>query len=335
MKGKIYSTIEECQKDFPKYIGVRKKTWIDLTGYKFNNWTILYYTKDANKVACKCDCGTIKMQQLGNIKSGKSKSCGCLNLQVRNLAGQKFGRLTVQKQVPAPRQINQHGAWWHCKCDCGNEIDVISKSLTYGSTQSCGCLFKESARLSILNYNLSEKNRLDLTNKKFGRLTAIKPIGRKDNDTHIYWLCKCDCGNFHEVNTTNLTKGNVQSCGCLNSVNEGIIKNMLQQNNYTFKEHSQIIINQTKRFFDFEVIINNKNYYIEYDGSQHFTGYGKLQSLDIIRKRDLSKNKYCFENNIPLIRIPYDAEYTIDDLKLETTRFLLTPENEEEYYNRK
>ena len=29
-----------------------------------------------------------------------------------------------------------------------------------------------------------------------------------------------------------------------------------------------------------------------------------------------------------------DTKYTIDDLKLETTRFLLTPENEEEYYNR-
>ena len=48
---------------------------------------------------------------------------------------------------------------------------------------------------------------------------------------------------------------------------------------------------------------------------------------------NLIKNKYCFDNNIPLIRIPYNAEYTIDDLKLETTRFLLTPENEEEYYN--
>ena len=47
------------------------------------------------------------------------------------------------------------------------------------------------------------------------------------------------------------------------------------------------------------------------------------------------KNKYCFEHNIPLIRIPYNAEYTFEDLKLETTRFLLTPENEQEYYNKR
>ena len=30
--------------------------------------------------------------------------------------------------------------------------------------------------------------------------------------------------------------------------------------------------------------------------------------------------------------IPYNVEYTLNDLKLETTRFLLTQENEEAYY---
>ena len=39
-----------------------------------------------------------------------------------------------------------------------------------------------------------------------------------------------------------------------------------------------------------------------------------------------------FCNPLVIIRIPYDADYIIDDLKLETTRFLLTPENEKEYH---
>ena len=82
--------------------------------------------------------------------------------------------------------------------------------------------------------------------------------------------------------------------------------------------------------------MNNK-YIIEYDGEQHFKPidvWGGEEALSNTRERDLIKNKYCFDNNIPLIRIPYDAEYTIDDLKLETTKFLLTPENEQEYYSR-
>ena len=77
------------------------------------------------------------------------------------------------------------------------------------------------------------------------------------------------------------------------------------------------------------------NLVIEFDGIQHFYSFehfGGKEKFILRHKHDLIKNKYCFENNIPLIRIPYDADYTIDDLKLETTRFLLTPENEKDYY---
>ena len=65
-----------------------------------------------------------------------------------------------------------------------------------------------------------------------------------------------------------------------------------------------------------------------------FTRYGwdTKDYYERTHKSDLIKNKYCFDNKIPLIRIPYNADYTLNDLKLETTRFLLTPENEKEYY---
>ena len=97
--------------------------------------------------------------------------------------------------------------------------------------------------------------------------------------------------------------------------------------------------------FDFAVFNKYNNtllYLIEFDGSQHFTyfyeennkGWNNKENFDITRKNDLIKNKYCFEHNIPLIRIPYNEEYTFEDLKLETTRFLLTPENENQYYNK-
>jgi len=50
-----------------------------------------------------------------------------------NLEGQRFGKLTVIKAV------NVNGARkWHCHCDCGNECDVITGSLTSGNSTSCG-----------------------------------------------------------------------------------------------------------------------------------------------------------------------------------------------------
>ena len=85
----------------------------------------------------------------------------------------------------------------------------------------------------------------------------------------------------------------------------------------------------------FDFAIYNQNtllYIIEYDGIQHFERGHFPNTFDMTHKNDLLKNQYCFTHNIPLIRIPYDKEYSINDLKLETTQFLLTPQNEEQYY---
>lgn len=57
---------------------------------------------------------------------------------------------------------------------------------------------------------------------------------------------------------------------------------------------------------------------IEYDGEQHFKPvefFGGKEAFQKQQERDRKKNKWCKENNIPLLRIPYtdyeqlDAEY--------------------------
>lgn len=54
----------------------------------------------------------------------------------------------------------------------------------------------------------------DITNQKFGRLTAIKYLGQ-DEQCSAIWLCKCDCGNIIKIDGRNLRRGNTKSCGCL------------------------------------------------------------------------------------------------------------------------
>ena len=88
-----------------------------------------------------------------------------------------------------------------------------------------------------------------------------------------------------------------------------------------------------KLYYDFAIFNNNYLLYlIEYDGIQHFESNHFQNNLETVRKNDLLKNQYCFNNKIPLIRIPYNQQYTINDLKIETTKFLLTQENEKQYY---
>lgn len=53
----------------------------------------------------------------------------------------------------------------------------------------------------------------DLTGKRFGYYTVLEKCERKPNE-HLYWLCKCDCGNTRKVDHYNLLKGKSISCGC-------------------------------------------------------------------------------------------------------------------------
>lgn len=55
--------------------------------------------------------------------------------------------------------------------------------------------------------------KLDLTNQRFGRLIALEEGPRKGNRTT--WKCKCDCGAYKNILTTQLTRKRTQSCGCL------------------------------------------------------------------------------------------------------------------------
>lgn len=54
---------------------------------------------------------------------------------------------------------------------------------------------------------------LDLTDSKFGMLTVLGFV-EKRNKTSI-WLCACDCGNQAKVSRNNLRSGHAKSCGCL------------------------------------------------------------------------------------------------------------------------
>lgn len=54
---------------------------------------------------------------------------------------------------------------------------------------------------------------IDITGRKFGKLSVIERCGTKHGQ--IVWLCKCDCGNEKIVSGHNLRSGRTKSCGCL------------------------------------------------------------------------------------------------------------------------
>ena len=63
------------------------------------------------------------------------------------------------------------------------------------------------------------KNKMDLTNQRFGRLTVIgenlEPYRSNSGSKMRRWDCLCDCGKQVTVPQGSLTTGNTKSCGCL------------------------------------------------------------------------------------------------------------------------
>ena len=54
----------------------------------------------------------------------------------KEIEGQRFGRLIAEAWIPGRNR-------WLCSCDCGAVKEVLTHSLTSGTTRSCGCLRRE------------------------------------------------------------------------------------------------------------------------------------------------------------------------------------------------
>lgn len=52
----------------------------------------------------------------------------------------------------------------------------------------------------------------DLKGQKFDKLTVIKQVKSRNNNS--WWLCKCECGNYKEIDGSHLKRGYTKSCGC-------------------------------------------------------------------------------------------------------------------------
>lgn len=72
-----------------------------------------------------------------------------------NLAGRRFGRLTVRERVTSSKAQAQ----WRCVCDCGKETVVRSQDLRNGHTKSCGCYGLEVSTSHTPSFSTHKESR--------------------------------------------------------------------------------------------------------------------------------------------------------------------------------
>lgn len=118
----------------------------NIEGKKFGHWNVIKHI-GRSRYLCKCDCNneTERIIQASLLKSGVTKSCGCISSAFKDITGETFGRWVVTEYLG--------NGYWKCQCQCENktERNIYGGKLRACKTLSCGCLKEENRVKSLLN----------------------------------------------------------------------------------------------------------------------------------------------------------------------------------------
>jgi len=149
---------------------------------------------------CWCDCGGELLLDTRALQRGAIQDCGCrsrVKPGQRDITGKRFGKLMAEYSCKV--RSKDGSMLWHCRCDCGGQVDASLHQLCSGYRKSCGCLSRPTPE--------------NLMGRQFGLLTVLEYAGKVDG-IH-FWRCRCKCGKETVVRSNFLLTGHTKSCGCL------------------------------------------------------------------------------------------------------------------------
>ena len=319
--GTIISTPNSVQhQKYPNCGCVNTPLRVGYTGRRFGKLEVIEYIGN-RKYLCKCDCGNTIEVLTDRLRRGHIHDCGCENSHL-DLIGTRIGKLEVIEY------LGKNNSTYHqylCKCDCGNTViryrEYILKAIKDNKECDCGCV-----RLN------------KLVGQRFGKLTVIKYASK---DRHgINWLCKCDCGNFKEIRESYLISGHTKSCGCTQSHGEERVGQLFLEHNIYYEKEKTFegLLSDKGSPLRLDYYLPEYNCVIEYDGIQHFalikSGWDNEERYNLRVYHDLLKVKYCIDNNITLIKIPYTHRDTvsIEEVLPKTSPFVISTLKDYELY---
>lgn len=289
----------------------------DYTGERFGKLVVLQmkypdrlHKNDRTQVICQCECGNTVIREIEKVtqslKDGYIPSCGCHRKErAQELAidviGKKYGKLVPLYYVNQGRRLKAM-----CQCDCGKTKLVAKADLLSGTTKSCGCLHREI---------VGKVNQVDHT----GQISeyGVRIIKQSFQNKRGVWVWDCECGlcggHFYEI-PARVLNGHIRHCPqCTSrSSTEDYIESILKEHSVKYKREKRFpdCRNIYPLPFDFAILDKDKSIkcLLEYDGQQHYkpiSFFGGEEAFIIRKNNDLIKDKYCKDNNIPLIRLPY------------------------------
>lgn len=257
---------------------------------------------------CQCDCGNILSVGKNSLKNRKISGCNkCSMTYLKDYIGKTINSWTINDIV-----IKNNKYYFNCTCECGNVKNVNVYNIINNKSLNCGC-----GRIEYLH-----SQKIDLTGKKFGKLTVIENTGEQKNGRDIY-KCLCDCGTYCYIRSNSLTTNHTNSCGCINTTYNNKMSEVLDELGVYYETEYHIDLSNyvdDVAYIRFDIFIPSLELAIEYDGEFHYTPIPYLdeedgiRTLERIQYRDGVKNNFCKDHNIKLLRIPYTEKNNIKEI---------------------
>jgi len=147
---------------------------------------------------------------------------------------------------------------------------------------------------------------VDLSRKKYGRLTVKEFSHKKSRKS--YWLCLCDCGTEKIIRGDLLLDGNTTSCGCYHK--EKVTKMMTKHNaSHTRLHHIWVSMKQR--------CSNPKTEYYHIYGGRGITVCKEWHDFSAFLKWALANG---YAENLSIDRINNDKGYSPDNCRWATAK---------------
>jgi Probable Zinc-ribbon domain len=285
-------------------------------------------TKYSNKsiiLDCKI-CNYIKISTPYNLTRIGHYNCkGCLltdknvALNYPHLLIEVYDNTDLSKLLSGSKTIVS----WKCGNTINNQICAhVWKTPIYSRTlMKHGC--PKCADRAPITFKIFIQRSMIIHNNKY--LYSTIDIDNFELSKKIDIWCPIHKIMFSQIASKHMHGNGCKLCGMGKSKGNLKIYETLKSLDITFEQEKGFDdLRYIKKLWcdfyldDFKIIFNNRKLIFEYDGIQHFLQMsrdkGNDNKLKIRMIRDMVKDQYCIDNNIDLVRIPYNKINYIQEI---------------------
>lgn len=301
----------------PRFVGKENrftlsniKLWLKINKKKFSLCKNNVYNGNHKKLYFQCKskkCLEVFQMCWDNVASQNQGCPYCAGRRVGKHNNLEYLRPDLaeewdyNKNKISPKEVtcgSNKKVWWICR-KCKREwcTEIFSRVRGRGC-RNCSQKKIDSA-LRMSNDEFSE-NFYNSVDEEYSLLSEYVGMNKKIKVIHNI------CGYVWDVQAGAFLNAGTRCPSCKFTKGERAINLWLIKNGFYFQPQKKFADCKLKKELPFDFYLPELNLCIEYDGILHFEDkFNSPEQFKLTKKRDNIKTKYCKENNIKLIRIPY------------------------------